>query len=212
MFSMISFVSFISVAAFLVTFSYTKQKKAKKESPDKKQAQNFSDWLVSGLRSFFKTSLKNRIKKINRKHLISELSITEKIIWGGLVFSFLYLFLSGFFFSLFSLRQMFGVPLLFHIVLGGLFAVFLCVCLFLSAEKFSFSLSFSFKNILFWIFMLSGLFLAGTSLCMMVPLFTYRTQLFLFELHRYSALTATLAAVLFLYTVFSNNEKRKNRG
>ena len=113
MFSMISFVSFISVAAFLVTFSYTKQKKAKKESPDKKQAQNFSDWLVSGLRSFFKTSLKNRIKKINRKHLISELSITEKIIWGGLVFSFLYLFLSGFFFSLFSLRLSFGLSLAF---------------------------------------------------------------------------------------------------
>jgi hypothetical protein len=200
------------VAAFLVTFSYAKHKKAHKESPDKKQVPNFSSWLISGFRSFFKTSLKDRIKNTDRKYLISERSITEKIICGGLVLSFLYLFLSGFFFSLFSLRRMFGIPLLFHIVLGGLFAVFLCVCLFLYAKKFSFSLSFSFENVLFWVFMLSGLFLSGTSLCMMLPLFTYRTQLFLFELHRYSALTAILSAVLFLYTAFSKNEKRKNRG
>jgi hypothetical protein len=210
MFSMISFVSFILIVAFLVTFSYTKQKKTDKEIPDKKQVPNFSGWLISGLRSFFKTSLKNRIKKTGS--LISELSITEKIIWGGLALSFLYLFLSGFFSSLFSLRRMFGIALLFHIVLGGLFAVFLCVCLFLYAKKFSLSSSFSSENILFWIFILSGLFLAGTSLCMMLPIYTYRTQLFLFELHRYSALTATLTAVLFLYTAFSKNEKRKNRG
>ncbi len=212
MFSMISSALFILVAAFLIYFSYTKQKKANKESPDKKQVPNFSGWLIKGFRSFFKTSLKDRIKKIDRKYLISERSITEKIIWGGLLLSFLYLFLSGFFFSLFSLHRMFGIPLMFHIVLGGLFALFLCVCLFLSAKKFSSPLSFSFENILFWVFMLSGLFLAGTSLCMMFPLFTYRTQLFLFELHRYSALTATLSAVLFLYTAFSKNEKRKNRG
>jgi hypothetical protein len=211
MFSIVSSAFFILVAAFLIYFSYTKQREVDKESPDKKQVLNFSSWLIKGFRSFFKTSLKDRIKKIDRKYLISERSITEKIIWGGLVLSFLYLFLSGFFFSLFSLRRMFGIPLLFHIVLGGLFAVLLCVCLFLSAKKFSFP-SFSFENILFWIFMLSGLFLAGTSLCMMLPLFTYRTQLFLFELHRYSALAATLSSVFFLYTAFSKNEKRKNRG
>jgi len=205
---MISSASFILAIAFLIYFSYTKQRKADKESPDKKQVSNFSSWLTKGFRSFFKDSFKEHAKKIDRKYFISELPLTEKIIWGGLVFSFLYLFLSGFFFSLFSLRRMFGIPLIFHIVLGGLFAVLLCVCLFLSVKKFSFILSFSFQNLLFWIFMLSGFFLSGTSLCMMLPLFTYRTQLFLFELHRYSALTAILSAVLFLYTTFSKNEKR----
>jgi len=208
MFSMISSAFFILVIAFLIYFSYTKQRKADKESPDKKQVPNFSSWLVKKSHSFFTASFKEHTKNIGRKYALSELPITEKIIWGGLVFSFLSLFLSGFFFSLFSLRRMFGIPLMLHIVLGGLFAVLLCVCLYLSAKKFSFSSSFSFKNILFWIFMLSGFFLSGTSLCMMLPLFTYRTQLFLFELHRYSALTATLTAILFLYTAFSNNEKR----
>jgi len=208
MFSMISSALFLLMIAFLIYFSYTKQKKEDKESPDKKQVPNLSGWLVKGLRSLFNTPLKDRIKEIDRKYLIAERSIFEKIIWGGLALSFLYLFLSGFFFSLLSWRRMFGIPLMFHIVLGGLFAVFLCVCLFLSAKKFSYSLSFSFGNILYWIFILSGLFLAGTSLCMMLPLFTYRAQLFLFELHRYSALAAALSAVLFLYAAFLKNEKR----
>jgi hypothetical protein len=63
------------------------------------------------------------------------------------------------------------------------------------------------KNILFWLFVLSGLSLVTTSLLMMIPIFVYQTQLVFFEVHRYSALVSVLTALGFLHTSFSKNEK-----
>ncbi|HZX11201.1 MAG TPA: hypothetical protein VFG01_09685, partial [Acidobacteriota bacterium] len=63
------------------------------------------------------------------------------------------------------------------------------------------------KNILFWLFVLSGLSLATTSLLMMIPIFIYQAQKVFFEVHRYSALVSVLTALGFLYTSLSKNEK-----
>ncbi len=206
MFSIISSASFLLLAASLIYHCYIKQKKQDPEISDKKKNTSFLLWLKKGLKSVFKTSLKSRLKKVYPKKLHPELSVTGKIVLSGLGLSFIYLFLSGFYFSLFSLHRMFGIPLMFHIITGAFFAVLLCLCLFLYAEKFSFS--FSCQNVLFWLFMLSGFFLVTTALCLMPPIFVYQTQIVIFELHRYSALVSVLTGVLFLYAAFRKHEQR----
>ncbi|MBD3413674.1 MAG: hypothetical protein GF421_04480 [Candidatus Aminicenantes bacterium] len=133
------------------------------------------------------------------------LSPTAQIVLGGLSLCFFYLFLSGFFFSLFSTHRMYGLPLMLHLIVGLLFALFLCAFLILYSDNFS---SFCFQNLFFWLFALSGLSLVVTSLLMMLPVFVYQTQKALFEIHRYSALISVLISVLFLYTAFLENESK----
>jgi hypothetical protein len=53
--------------------------------------------------------------------------------------------------------------------------------------------------ILFWIFVASGLVLVLTALFQMLPSFSLRSQLLIFEVHRYAALEILLAGIAFLY-------------
>lgn len=143
------------------------------------------------------------------------LSKTEQIILGSLFFCFVYLFVSGFYFSLFSTRRMYGLPLMFHMIFGCFFAVLVCAVLILYSKKFNFidqktekkhPLLLNVKSALFWLFVLSGLSLVTTSFLMMIPIFIYQTQLVFFEVHRYSALVSVLTAMGFLYTSFLKHE------
>lgn len=155
-----------------------------------------------------------RYKK--QKKINISLSKTEQVILGSLFFCFVYLFGSGFYFSLFSTHRMYGLPLMFHMIFGCFFALLMCAVLILYAKKFDFldqetekkhKLLLNVKNSLFWLFVLSGLSLVTTSLLMMIPIFIYQTQLVFFEVHRYSALVSVLSALGFLYASFSKNEK-----
>jgi hypothetical protein len=150
-----------------------------------------------------------------QKKIEITLSKTEQIILGSLFFCFVYLFVSGFYFSLFSTRRMYGLPLMFHIIFGCFFAVLVCAVLILYSKKFDFfdqktknkhKLLSKIKSALFWLFVLSGLSLVTTSFLMMIPIFIYQTQLVFFEVHRYSALVSVLTALGFLYTSISKNE------
>ncbi|MFW6139833.1 MAG: hypothetical protein ACOC5S_00580 [Acidobacteriota bacterium] len=206
MFSIISSISILFLTALLIYHRYKKQKKVS----------SFSSWFINGLASPFRSPLIKQFKISYQKYIRSTVSQTEQILLGGLFFCFVYLFVSGFSFSLFSTHRMFGLPLLFHVSLGCLFAVLLCVLLILHAKNFDFldqkngkehKLLVKAKNILFWLFVLSGLSLITSSLLMMIPIFIYQTQLVLFEIHRYSALVSVLTAVGFFYAFFSENEK-----
>ena len=53
-------------------------------------------------------------------------------------------------------------------------------------------------KVTFWIFIFSGLLLILSALAMMTLLFPLSTQLQLFSLHQYSALTAVLSAFAFI--------------
>ena len=144
---------------------------------------------------------------------------------AGLVLSFAYLAASGFVFALFTFRGIFGLPLLFHVIAGGIFAVCLAVILFLRAKDYALltpktgSLAaatgtlraafsrFPLAAVFFWLFIISGLFLAATSLLSMLPYFSYRTQLGLVETHRFSALVSLITAILFLDRIVAPKNK-----
>lgn len=145
-------------------------------------------------------------------------------VWGfyALVLSYVYLALSGMFFAWFVPRGLYGFPLLLHVTAGALFAICLTVILFLKArvylpeklgpqaaaqEKQGKSgfwcplLKKSFPRIYlealaFWVFVLAGFLLAASTLGSMLPYFNYPAQIFFFHLHRWSALTSVLCAIV----------------
>jgi hypothetical protein len=141
--------------------------------------------------------------------------LLEKALDVSLYASFLYLAASGFFFALFVPRGLYGFPLIGHVMAGGLFAVSLTVLVlfkgrdFISAPKpvlLSPALldlrkmgitAARVKIAAFWLFAAAGFLLTVTALLPMLPLLRTTGQKLLFELHRYSALLAAAAAMVF---------------
>ncbi len=138
----------------------------------------------------------------------------------GLAASFVYLAVSGLFFAVFTTRGMFGVTLLFHVVAGGLFAACLAAfAIFRAKDNIAGPESFVidrftlrkfpssvppelFRPVLFWIFVAAGLMLAITALGSMLRFFSFDSQTGMIDVHRYSALASTLAAMAFFDSVF----------
>jgi amino acid transporter len=138
-------------------------------------------------------------------------------LWGSSV----YLILSGFFFAFFVPRGLSGLPLLLHVVAGGIFAVCLCAAVFIKARDYTLGSIHTSKKeaqshqpfpadvptlkvrILFWLITVSGFFLILTALTSMLPLFPLSTQMGLIDLHRYSALIGLLSSIAFIH--FSPN-------
>jgi len=169
------------------------------------------------------------VRREGRRHLASEYTTLISRYQGqflcwifiGLSGSFAYLAASGFAFALFSARGLFGIPLLIHVVAGGVFALSLTVFLLFrvkehaavidSIEIRNSSLKSVLKNpprhllrsVLFWIFVLAGLALTITALGSMLPYFSLETQVGLIEVHRYSALISLLAGIALLDLAFS---------
>jgi hypothetical protein len=138
--------------------------------------------------------------------------------------SFLYLAASGFALALLSPRGLFGIPLLLHVVAGGVFAVSLAADVIVRAKEYSsiievftaggrpmgyllglFSRPIR-QSVLFWVFVLSGLALIATALFSMLPYFSFRTQVGLVETHRWAALAAVLAAMAFFDSIIPRRE------
>jgi len=151
--------------------------------------------------------------------------------FAGLTVSLLYQTSSGFLFAIFSPRGLFGLPLLVHVMSGGLFAVSLAAVMLLRARDYRLdkdesavfeafacpvlkNLSKVFiRKVLFWAFCALGLVQITTVLASMVPLFTFRTQQVLIAIHRYSALAILLAAVIFIdITFIPERPKRRPAG
>lgn len=141
--------------------------------------------------------------------------VLEKWLSICLYGSFLYLAASGFFFGIFIRRGLFGYPLVGHVMAGGLFAVCLVVTVLFKGRDFitvpkpahlTLTLLDPRKMGItrarvrlwaFWTFVLAGFLLALSALLPMLPLLRTPGQTFMFEFHRYSALLALLAAIIF---------------
>jgi len=139
--------------------------------------------------------------------------------------AFLYLASSGLFFAIFIRRGLYGLPLLAHVMAGGLFAVGLAAVLMFRAGAHRFDRQESavfesfacliFKNlskevvrkIVFWTFASLGFVQVTTALCSMLPVFTFNTQVALLMIHRFSALGLTLAAILFFDIILPDRGK-----
>ncbi|MEE8604607.1 MAG: hypothetical protein V3S65_04480 [Candidatus Aminicenantaceae bacterium] len=172
----------------------------------------YFSWLQNRVPIFVKTPWIERSKKIYRSWFIQRYPANQRWIYIGLTLSYCYLVLSGFIFALISVR-LFGLVLLFHVVLGGLFSVCLCLAVLLRARFYRWNVEDLapanlktkagkrkvWQIVLFWIFVASGLVLIVTALFQMLPQFSLRAQLIIFEVHRYAALEILLAGIAFLY-------------
>lgn len=141
--------------------------------------------------------------------------VLEKWLLAGFYGSFIYLAASGFFFGIFIPRGLFGFPLVGHVMCGGLFAVCLTVIVLFKGRDFvsvprpaSLSLDLldprkmgltpaRVKLWAFWLFAFTGFLLTVSALVPMLPWFGTSGQRFLFEFHRYSAILAAAAAMVF---------------
>lgn len=142
----------------------------------------------------------------------------------GLASSLGYLALSGFAFALFSPRGLFGIPLLVHVMAGGIFAVSLAIIIIFRAKEYismfgiftsgQQSLRFLLetfsrplrRSLLFWVFNVAGLVLIATALFSMLPYFPHETQLAVVAAHRWSALVSLLAGIAFLDAALPRKE------
>jgi hypothetical protein len=173
-------------------------------------------WLWSGMKSIFKKEAFQKGQRIVFDWIKNYYPGWTKWIFLALAASFVYQAASGLLFAVFSPRGMFGVPLLVHVSLGGLFAVSLAFTLIWRARAYRLdrqetvafeSLAFPvFKSLskplvrkfLFWLFAVAGLCLMVTALGSMVPLFSFNAQKTMIIVHRYCALVAFLAGLTFL--------------
>ncbi len=182
-------------------------------------------WLFSRLFAFLKTAGTKGWRERYQQWVVKRHPGRERWVIICLGTSFCLLVASGFPFALLISQRLYGIFLLLHVTLGGVFAVCLPLALILRARHYSFdtedteygqaaslpgekSTSQSlWSKIFFWLFVASGLSLAVTALTLMLPYFTLVAQLDLFEVHRYSALVSLLSAIAFTY--FSRVDDKK---
>lgn len=176
------------------------------------QNNNYFPWLRSRIPIFIKTPWIEHSQELCKSWFTLRYPANQRWIYIGLAFSYCYLILSGFILALISVR-LFGLFLLLHVVLGALFAVCLCLAVLLRARYYTWEredlASANLKTkagrrrgwqiVLFWIFVASGLVLIVTALFQMLPQFSLRAQLVIFEVHRYAALEILLAGLAYLY-------------
>jgi hypothetical protein len=174
--------------------------------------ERYLPWLLGRIPLLPKMLSINRAKEIYRCWFVHRYAVNQRWIFMALAISCGYLVLSGFIFAFINVR-LFGLALLLHVVLGALFAVCLCVAVLLGARFYTWEeMDFAPANLrtesgqrkiwqiaLFWIFVASGLVLIVTALFQMLPQFSLRAQLVVFEVHRYAALAILLAGIAFLY-------------
>jgi hypothetical protein len=177
-------------------------------SPEK----DYLPWLRNRISLFFKSSIAERLRNFYQNWFIQRYPVRQRWIFACLALSFGYLVVSGFVFALIGIRLV-GLFILLHVVLGALFAVCLCLAVVLRARFYTWNeedlAPANLKTkagkrkiwqiVLFWIFMASGLVLVVTALFQMLPQFSVRAQLTIFEVHRYAALEILLAAIAFFY-------------
>jgi hypothetical protein len=143
------------------------------------------------------------------------LTVIEKWVFLAFYGSFLYLAASGLLFALIVPRGLYGIPLLLHVIVGGVFAASLTLIILvkgkdylLSPRRFSLEIEAfdprtwsvtvaMLQRTLFWLFAAAGLLLVATALLSMLPWFSTPGQRLLFNIHRSGALASVLAAIAF---------------
>jgi len=144
------------------------------------------------------------------------LPVLEKWLFICFYGSFLYLGASGLFFAVFVPRGLYGLPLIGHVLAGGIFAVCLTLVVIFKSRDFTsipepLELSLRLfdpkrlgmtparaKHAAFWLFVLAGFLLTLSSLLPMMPLLRTPGQKLMFELHRTSALASVVAAMVYV--------------
>lgn len=163
-------------------------------------------WLRNRHKAVFTKESSKRAENIFRDWTANHYPGRAKWIFIGLGLSFLYQVASGLFFAVFIPRGMFGLPLLGHMGMGGLFGLSLAALLMWRGrayrpDKEETEIPFP-QTVLFWAFAALGLIQVATALGSMLPVFTFETQQAFIAVHRYSALAILLAALIFIDIAF----------
>jgi hypothetical protein len=220
----------ISIAAFLGLFfalTFHRFRTTRPQSdPSGKAAASYLPWLSNRTSAWLKTLRVAPLKDKWQASPFHGLSLLDKILAAVLLGSFLYLAASGFLAAFFIGRGLYGVPLILHVMAGGLFSVCLTAVVFREASRFqppqpSNSAAPSISDLerrkaarielpplpsqqsvriwMFWIFAAAGLALIVSTLLPMLPWLNTRGQVLMFETHRYAALVSVLAAIVYVY-------------
>lgn len=130
--------------------------------------------------------------------------------------SFIFMAATGFLFSLFGFIRLQGIPLAMHAAAGGLFAAAVAAGAFLRTrtyhpdkidEKAWLTSRKSRRTIAYWIFLLAAFLLMATALIMMMPFVHFSFIQTAFFIHRWSALAAAAAALVWTEAALFYEEK-----
>ena len=176
---------------------------------NRKEKVGYFPWLFSKKSRLNPMLWKKQGTDFYNRRFIQAYSLEQRWIFVCLAVSFLYLGLSGFIFALFLPGRIRGIPLILHMIAGGVFGLTLGAVVILRARYHNLTdinnpatrtdMDLVLLRISFWIFVLSGLLLILSALFMMTPFFSLAAQLLIFSLHQYSALASVLAAFAFIY-------------
>ncbi len=209
----------------LTIHCFRKSKEVSGKSPDAVVVNSYLPWLFSRLVAFLKTAGIKGWRERYHCWVVLRHPSRDRLVIICLGLSFCFLAASGFPFALWSEQRLFGIFLLLHVMLGGVFAICLPLALISRARHYSFdtrdpvhgqaasppegksTTSTPWSKIFFWLFSTSGLCLIVTALTLMLPYFSLTTQMDMFEIHRYSALVSLLSALAFTY--FSRVDDKK---
>jgi hypothetical protein len=224
-FRIIAIVSIPGLLARLSYLRFIRKLVTSAITPNKPLVLVYFSWLGQRVSALFRPPTWAAVQSIAKKWFDSYPQAWMRWAVAGLVVSYAYLGASGLAFAVFTTRGIFGLPLLLHVIAGGIFAVCLAVILVFRARKYVFLTdktgpadlsavasswtfsAFRTQSVLFWLFIISGLFLVATALFSMLPYFSYQAQLSLVGTHRYSALVSLLTAVIFLDKALLRQQK-----
>ncbi len=186
-----------------------------KPDSKKKPLRTYPAWLIQTAAGLTKASSLRKLRADYISWMNSHYPGWQKWIWIGLTSSFAVQALSGFIFSGFGFLSMRGIPLIFHVSFGGLFAVFTAAALFIRSGFYTLhdaeisaqqGRKYLFLSILFWLFISSVFVLASSALLMMLPFVSLSLSRSAFLIHAYSALICvTVFCLLIYFTLINKN-------
>jgi len=216
-FRLIAILALLAMVFRLSLFRSQAATSHKGRTPEPFRPKAYLAWVGERLSRIAKPEARTRLVKVVEAWLKLHYPGWRIWIWAGFVLSFAYTAVSGLGYALFIPRGLWGVPLLLHVMAGGLFAVCLAAVVVLRARRYGFEPSKGkaevqclicpvvkrvpiplARALAFWIFVAAGLVLTTTALFSMLPWFVYTAQLTFIGVHRYAALAATLAAMAFV--------------
>lgn len=221
LFTIITILALLGVLFRQTALRYRDSQTPAADGPAPKFAWNaYAGWVTRRTKSMFQIETARKTRMAFESWTTKYYPGWMKWLFAAFVLCFLYLAGSGFFFAVFIARGIYGLPLVGHVVLGGLFAVLLAALLLWRARDYGFDKREEavferfacpvFKNIsktfvrklLFWTFAFFGLLIILTALLSMLPILPADAQRTLILIHQYSALAALLAAIVFVDITF----------
>jgi len=180
----------------------------------------YEAWLAAKIRSLFSPGTWTAARKVLADWTAAHYPAWTKWVFFALLASLVYQALAGIFFEVFIRRGLFGLPLIGHMVGGGVFAVSLAALLLWRGRAYRLDEDVPglfdarlrpnvraaggafLTKIVFWMFAAFGLVQVATAVGSMLPVFTFAAQETLLVIHRLSALGLVVTAALFADRVF----------